>query len=418
MTPSEAGRLRDEIAAQFLPDPPDPLGVAVSGGSDSLALLTLLIDWREAGGPALSAVTVDHGLRPEAADEAAEVARFCAARDVPHTTLRWQGWEGRGNLSDQARRARYRLIAGWARDVGIGCVALGHTINDLAETFVMRLARSAGVDGLAAMAQRWEQDGITFARPVLGMGREKLREVLRARGLSWADDPTNYDPAYERVRARRVLAALAPLGIDAEKLAAVAANLSDVRDALDVQLAEAAARIARIEAGDVVIDRPALMALPVEIARRLLREVLMWIGGGDYPPRGAALTRALEQVGAGKGLTLQGCRLITRTATLRVTREERAVAGLVAAPGETWDGRWRLVGPDMADVTVAALGEAGLKHCPERRDCGLPAASLRASPAVWRGSDLVSAPLAGLENGWRAELLPRPCHDFPALLLH
>lgn len=418
MTPAEAGRLRDRIAAQFLPHPPDPLGVAVSGGSDSLALLTLLIDWRDAGGPEVRAVTVDHGLRPEAAEEAAEVARFCAARGVPHMTLDWRGWNGRGNLPDRARRARYDLIAKWARETGVGCVALGHTVDDLAETFVMRLARSAGIDGLAAMAARWDMDGVAFARPALGVRREELRELLRARGIGWTDDPGNDDEARERVRARRALAALAPLGIDARTLAAVAANLGDARDALDVQLAEAASRIARVEAGDAVIDRAGLAALPPETARRLLREALMWVGGAEYPPRGAALARALERANAGQSLTLQGCRLIARAATLRITREERAVLGHCVAPGAVWDGRWRLIGPGVEGATVAALGAAGLERCPEWRRSGLPAVSLRASPAVWRGSELVSAPLAGLENGWRAELLPRPRHDFPAMLKH
>ncbi|MCZ7676919.1 MAG: tRNA lysidine(34) synthetase TilS [Roseovarius sp.] len=234
----------------------------MSGGSDSLALLTLLIDWRDAGGPAVRAVTVDHGLRAESAAEAEAVARFCAAHAVAHTTLHWQDRDGRGNLPDRARRARYDLIAKWARETGIGCVALGHTIDDLAETFLMRLARAAGVDGLAAMAGRWCQDGVSFVRPALGISREELRGLLRARGIGWADDPGNEDLTYERVRARRALVALAPLGIDAQTLAAVAANLSDVRDALDTQLAEAAARIARVEAGDLVIDRDGLTALP------------------------------------------------------------------------------------------------------------------------------------------------------------
>lgn len=417
MSAGQAG-LRDRVAGFFLPDPPDPLGVAVSGGSDSLALLTLLDDWRRAGGPALCAVTVNHGLRAEAAAEAAAVARHCAALGVAHTTLCWSGWDGRGNLPDRARRARYALMADWARAAGVGCIALGHTLDDQAETFLMRLARAAGVDGLAAMAPRFDRRGVGFARPALGLRREDLRAVLRARGIGWAEDPFNGDPAYERARARQALAAMAPLGLSAPALAAVAGNLADARAALDVQVAGAAAAIARVEGGDVVIDRAGLSALAPEIARRLLREALMWIGGGEYPPRGAALERALEAARAGNGLTLRGCRLIARRASLRITREERAVAGHAVAPGELWDGRWRLCGPNIPGATVAALGEAGRRQCRGRGAGALPAASLPATPAVWHGAELVSAPLAGLENGWRAELVPRPRHDFPALLTH
>ncbi|MDZ7710725.1 MAG: tRNA lysidine(34) synthetase TilS [Roseovarius sp.] len=198
----DAAPLSGAVRAHFASAPPARLGVAVSGGSDSVALLHLLNDWRGAGGPDLRVATVDHGLRPEAADEAAQVSRLCGALGLAHDTLHWAGQATRGNLPDQARRARYRLLAGWARRHGIADVAIGHTENDLAETFLMRLARGAGVDGLAAMRGHWQADGITFHRPMLALGREHLRDMLRARGQGWADDPTNTDPAYLRPQAR------------------------------------------------------------------------------------------------------------------------------------------------------------------------------------------------------------------------
>jgi len=417
VTPPNA-QLSDRIAGHFRPCPPDALGVAVSGGSDSLALLALSNDWRAAGGPALHAVTVDHGLRPGSADEARMVARLCEGWGVPHTTLLWRDRDGGGNLPDRARRARYRLMAGWAHEEGIGCIALGHTLDDQAETFLMRLSRGAGVDGLSAMAPRWDHDGITFARPLLEVGREELRDALRARGLAWIDDPSNDDPVYERARVRRALAVLSPLGIDAPTLSSVAANLADVRDTLYVQVARAAAEIARIEAGDVVVAWAGLAALDPEIARRLLQEAILWISGAGYPPRGRAMTRLVGALSGGKSPTLHGCRFITRAGTVRITREERAVAGHVVPPGAVWDGRWRLTGPDVASARVAALGEAGLRQCPDRRRTALPAASLRASPAVWCGEYLLAAPLAGAGNGWTAKLLPRPSHDFAALIAH
>ena len=417
MTPHTT-RLTDRIASHFQPDPPDPIGVAVSGGSDSLALLTLLKDWRDAGGPQVCAVTVDHRLRPEAADEAAQVARQCQSWDIPHDTLHWTGWDGQGNLADQARRARYRLMAQWAVQRGVQVIALGHTADDQAETFLMRLTREAGLDGLSAMAERWQQDGVSFARPVLGVTREELRDVLRARGLVWADDPSNADPAYARVRARQVLATLAPLDIDGATLAHVARNLGEARAALNAVVARAAQEVAQIEHGDVLLRRAALIAHPPEIARRLVQAALMWISGADYPPRGAAMTRLMHDIADGQSPTLHGCRLITRTDSLRITREEAAVAGIRVPAGDVWDGRWHLTGPDMEGITIAALGEAALGLCPDRQETGLPAASLCASPAAWRGETLVAAPLAGLENGWSARMVRSENHDFAALLSH
>ena len=129
--------------------PPGPVAVAVSGGGDSVALLLLL---QETGARPLAAVTVDHGLRPESAAEAAAVAALCSARGIAHTLLRWEEPAGAGNLQARAREARRRLIGDWARGRGIGAVALGHTLDDQAETFLLRLARGSGVDGLSGMA--------------------------------------------------------------------------------------------------------------------------------------------------------------------------------------------------------------------------------------------------------------------------
>lgn len=413
-----SARLRQGLAGAFGPDLPATLGVAVSGGSDSVGLLTLLNDWRQDGGPDVCAVTVDHGLRPEGAEEARAVARLCEGWNISHTTLEWEGWDGTGNLPDAARRARYGLMAAWAAKAGIPAIAVAHTADDQAETFLMRLARVAGLDGLSAMTPRWQQGGITFLRPLLTVTREELREVLRERGVGWIDDPTNADPMYERVRARQVLQALAPLGIEAATLAEVASNLADARSVIQAQVALAAQQVARIEAGDVLVDRSGLSGLDPEIIRRLLQEAILWISGADYPPRGAALKRVMRAIDAGDSTTLHGCRFITRSDTLRITREEQAVAGMTASPGAIWDGRWRLTGPEAEGATVAALGENGLRYCPDRQNSALPAASLRASPAVWQGQTLLAAPLAELRNGWSAELVRRENHDFAALISH
>ena len=403
------------VAGHFGPEPPRRLGVAVSGGGDSVALLVLLLEWRASG---LHAVTVDHGLRAGAADEAAQVAALCARLDIPHDILRWQeGWDGTGNLPDAARRARYRLIAGWAREHGIADVALGHTTDDQAETLLMRLARGAGVDGLSAMPTQRGVAGVTFHRPLLGATRAALRDALRARGIGWAEDPTNDDPAYERVRVRQVLAGLAPLGIDVQGLAGAAARLGAAREALGVCAARLARNSVKTDAGDLLICRGALDSEPPELVRRVVQAGLVWIGGGDYPPRGDALTRALAALRAGQEMTLHGCRILLRDGHWHVTREWNAVSRSRARVGRLWDDRWQLDGPgDSQGLEIAALGEAGLPLCPDRHTTGRPAASLIASPAVWRGGDLIAAPLAGLANGWSARLV-RDRAAFDAVLL-
>lgn len=387
------------IKRHFAPDPPAELGIAVSGGGDSVALLHLLQAWRRSGGPQLRAATVDHGLRPDAADEAAGVAQLCAYLDIPHETLDWQGWDGTGNLPDHARRARYALLAEWASGHGIGDVTLGHTEDDLAETFIMRLSRGAGVDGLSAMRDRWCHGTVTFHRPLLDISRAALRDVLRAQGVGWVEDPTNLDMAFERARVRDGLGALAAAGLDAPMLAQTARRLAEARTVLDAVAREAARDIVRFEAGDILLARARLDALPDEVARRVLQACLRWIAGADYPPRGAAMTQFLGSARAGAAMTLQGCLLHAGATTTRIGREYAAVSDLRAPAGQLWDGRWRIEGPAPEGAEITALGPGGLKCCPYWRESGLSHASALASPALWHEGQLVAAPLVGWDNG-------------------
>lgn len=418
MTATGPGEPEQAVRSAFAPSPPARLGVAVSGGSDSLALLLLLAGWAGQGGPEILAVTVDHGLRPEAAAEAATVARRCAALGIAHTVLRWQGWDGRGNLPAEARAARYRLIAAWARDRGIGQVALGHTADDQAETVLMRLGRGSGVDGLSGMETRRDSQGIIWVRPLLGQTRQALRDWLLARGESWVDDPTNDDPTYDRVRTRRALQALAGLGIDREGLIATAERMWRARAVLDQAAADLAGRAARIGAGDVILDRAAFATAAEETRQRLFAHALNWVSGADYRPRFAALEAGLERAEAGKRVTLHGCLVMPRAATLRVTREPAAVAGTVAPAGALWDGRWRLEGPAATGAEIRALGEAGLVQCPDWRATRLPRPTLLASPALWRDGQLLAAPLAGKGNGWVAILTRKPEEFVLSLFVH
>lgn len=403
------------MTATFAPSPPKGLGVAVSGGGDSMALLHLLARWRAGGGPELAAVTVDHRLRPEAAAEAAFVAGVCRGLAVPHTTLAWEGWDGKGNLSDQARRARYRLIADWARGRALAQVALGHTMDDQAENFLMRLARGSGVDGLASMASRRRVHGVLFVRPLMWARRADLRTCLRSAGAEWVDDPTNDDGAYERVQARRALEVLAPLGITAESLVATARRLDMARDALNRAAHDLARIAARIEAGDVILRRDLFDVAPFETQARLMAHTLSWIASAEYRPRFAALSEAMQRMAAGKRSTLHGCLIMPRKGGYHITREAAAVPG-DGPPNAVWDGRWRVSGPAGAGICVRALGKAGLAQLPAPRDRSVPEVSLLAQPAVWKGDRLVAAPLAGWPNGWVAELV-RGEEDFLTSLI-
>nr|WP_207186918.1 tRNA lysidine(34) synthetase TilS [Rhodovulum imhoffii] len=386
-----------------LGQPPAHLGVAVSGGGDSLALLLLL---REATPETrLHAVTVDHDLRPESAEEAACVGRICAGLGVVHRVLRWQGWDGQGNLQDAARRARYGLIRDWARGTGLTAVALGHTADDQAETLLLRLARGSGVDGLSAMAAQRDHGGLAWLRPMLTLRRADLRLYLQDRGQVWIDDPSNEDARFDRVRARRLMEAMTPLGLTAGGLIATAGRMSMAREALD-WLADHAAHAMTPDRGDVVVDLAALSGFPRETRLRLLAEGLCYVSSAIYRPRFSALEAADRSVTEGRAHTLHGVLMRPCKAGVRLIREYNAVREVRAVPGRLWDRRWRLKGPPVQGLEVRALGESGLAVCEGWRETGLPRESLLASPALWAGGQLVAAPLAGLENGWQAALEP------------
>ena len=387
-----------------------PLGLAVSGGGDSLAMLHLAVQ----AGLRVQAVTVDHGLRSESASEAAMVAQVCNGLGVPHATLRWQGWDHKGNLQDHARNARRRLIAEWAHRAGLGAVALAHTQDDLAETFLMRLARGAGVDGLSAMSARWTEGGVIWLRPLLAASRQSLRDMLRAEGVAWVDDPSNEMDRFDRVKARKALVALAPLGLTPPTLAAVARHLAEARTALEAATDTAAATLLQPDGAAICIAE-GWRDLPEEISRRLLVCVIQTIAPAPYAPRGPALMRLGDALSQRRPAALAGCRFLFAKTGLRAVREANAVAGLQVPVGQAWDG-WHMIGPATDGMTVRALGAEGLAQCADWRTTLRPRAELLASPSVWLDDRLIAAPMAQIGTEWRAmRVLPPHSASLSAL---
>jgi len=317
------------------PGRPD-LAVAVSGGPDSLALTLLAAAWVNTQAGRLLALTVDHGLRPEAAREAAQVKRWLAARSIAHRTLRWRGDKPKANLAAAAREARYALLFEACRRARIRTLALAHHREDQAETFLLRLGRGSGVDGLAAMAPRSEREGILLVRPLLDIPKDRLRATLTDRGQDWIEDPSNADPARARTAVRALLPALAAAGVAPARIAATAARMRRVRAALDHATAELLAAGFSFEAaGGCRIDRARLAAAPEEIALRALDRALRQVGGRDLPPRLERLERALEAIliPGFRPRTYSGCRLSERQGSIRIEREQRRDRhGRVAPP--------------------------------------------------------------------------------------
>ena len=259
--------------------------LAVSGGPDSVALMWLMARWRRAlsKGPRLVAVTVDHGLRPEAAREARNVKALARALDLEHRTLRWTGDKPRSGVPAAARAARYRLLVKAARGAGARHVLTAHTRDDQAETLLMRLLRGSGIAGLSAIARESERDGVVLARPFLDVPKARLIATLSKAGIAFADDPTNRDPIFTRPRLRALLPALAAEGGDAQSLARLAARFARANAAIEL-LTDGAERYLALKGSAAPerhaqdFDAAAFAAMPEEIRLRLLTRAINRFG--------------------------------------------------------------------------------------------------------------------------------------------
>ncbi|WP_076861216.1 tRNA lysidine(34) synthetase TilS [Bradyrhizobium mercantei] len=252
--------------------------LAVSGGPDSVALMWLAARWRRAlvRGPRLVAVTVDHGLRPEAAREARDVKRLAQSLELPHHTLRWNGAKPRTGVPAAAREARYRLLAQAARKHGATHILTAHTRDDQAETLLMRMLRGSGIAGLSAMARESERSGIMLTRPLLDVSKAQLIATLKKARIGFADDPTNRDPSFTRPRLRALMPMLAEEGGDARNLARLAARLARANAALELQVDGAEHHLALNSEDNrhAGFDAALFAAMPEEIRLRLLKRAI------------------------------------------------------------------------------------------------------------------------------------------------
>jgi tRNA(Ile)-lysidine synthase len=345
------------------------LALAVSGGADSMALLHLAAHWsaENESRPRLTVLTVDHGLRAESREEAAMVARAADGLGLPHAILTWRAAGLGGRLQERAREARYDLMAAYCHAHGIPALVTAHHLDDQAETFIMRLKRGSGLDGLAAIPEESMWSGIAVLRPLLDMPKVRLVATLAEAGLGWTEDPSNGDERFERARMRANAGAMAKLGLTAEALARSARRLRRARTALDRSAKDFfAAHGAMSGAGYCLIERAALHAAPEEIALRVLARAVSAVSGRDAPLRLAKLESLLASLGedAKSAHTLGGCRLQPIGDRLGVFRETRGMGLplLRLAPGERalWDNRFavELEANAPTPVTVAALGES------------------------------------------------------------
>lgn len=395
------------------------VAVAVSGGADSLCLVLLAGRWAAGRGGRVSALSVDHGLRPEARDEARRVGEWLRPRGIDHHILSWRGAKPAAGIQAAARDARYRLMGDWCRKAGVLHLMVAHTLDDQAETFLLRLGRGGGAEGLSAMAAVRETPDVRLLRPLLDVPKTVLRVALEAEGQDWIEDPSNRDPAFARVQVRR---SMREGGLEAVALARSAARFGRARQALEASTSKVLARSVRIHpAGFAVLNPLEIFSTPDEIGLCALGRVVAAVGGNCFPPRLKKLERLHEELVRAvspdhgfPGRTLGGCRVMYGTGrhrgSLVICREARGLPKPVpveAGKRLVWDRRFqvRFKEFDLKEdhrPRLEALGEHGwleiIGKNPEFRACEIPGPARPALPALYDKKGLLSVPHLGFQR--------------------
>lgn len=418
------------IMAGLGPFEAEPLiAVGVSGGRDSMALALLAHQWAGDRGGRAVALTVDHGLRPEAAEEARQVGRWLSARGMDHQILTNQIPLTHSDIQAAARSVRYGLLEEWCARNGCLHLLIAHQQNDQAETLLLRLGRGSGLRGLTSMAPVSILRHVRLLRPLLGIPRTALGDFLAANDQPWIDDPSNDSDAYARVRVRKALPDLASYGLTASRLSLTVDRLASADAVVDretVQLQTHSVWCHPWGWGWLAVDPFADGAHECQV--RVLAGLMTAIGGQDHGPRSDRLLRLLADVledhpRVRAGVTFHGCRLKRTVApegedAILVTRELRT-AHLCRLPSDgseiLWDGRFRMafdsengletrlpisvgpVGQPVPSLTTVIAEETGLAQ--KMTWNGVPGMARPSLPALYQGDKLVAIP----HLGWTAD---------------
>jgi tRNA(Ile)-lysidine synthase len=359
------------------------IAVAVSGGSDSLALLVLAAEFARAASIYFTALTFDHGLRAESAVEAEWVRDWCESRGIACQVSQWEGLKPLTGIQAAARLARYDALTREATRIGADVLLTGHTANDQAETVVMRQARTQSAASLAGIWPETQWNGVRIVRPLLGMTRETLRDMLRTRNMSWLDDPSNVNPRFERVRVRGALAE------------GDIAGFSQVADIAQSEVVAARLRVAEFFV-HMTKDRFGVVGFPLEAFRGLghlvqhlaLKQAFAVFGAGEAVS-GAERDRLIGwlQDPQSRRRTLGGVVFAIAKGQVGMMREVARIADLIVPEGGEieWDKRFRLEVPRGAKIVP--MGRSG--HF--RRDPSLSSLVQQGLPCVLVNEKSVTA---------------------------
>jgi tRNA(Ile)-lysidine synthase len=379
------------------------LAVAVSGGSDSLALALLTQNWVKNRQGSLTALTVNHGLRPDSLKEAQKVGECLKKYSIPHVILSWGGSKPKTGIQEAARCARYHLLEEWCRESGCLHLLLGHQQEDQAETVLFRLRGHSSLIGLAGMSAVLEKPHLRIIRPFLSIPKDRLQACLKERKQEWIEDPSNQDAQFQRARLR--MQRLEVKDWDVLRYHALVQKYRQTSESLQNFLFSQMASISPL--GFLTLKRAPFLELPVDFQRALLLCTLKTIGVGLYPPKSVALNNTLFRMlhPGFTGTTCYGAFIKRYHDQFLVMREHHRVKDQIDLNSLTqqdqiqFDQRFEVNIHALRhrlpsrNLIIRKIGQDGWKQLllvrPQLKEISIPKTALWSLPAAWLGSKIL-----------------------------
>lgn len=377
------------------------IGLAVSGGGDSIAMLNLASEWAKVKKKVIKVVTVNHNLRTEAKKEAIFTREFVKKLGYSHTILEWKKLSGRGNLQAEASFARKALISNWAKLNNIKTVLIAHTLDDQVETILMRFTRGSGVDGLTGMKKILELKGIYWFRPLLTISRDDLRNFLKQKKIKWIEDPSNQDRKFLRVKARDVITQLKQLGINTDLVINTSIRMDNASKVLNDVATDAFNKYVTLKKwGDVEVNKNIFYSFREDTFLRILAGIIKGISGSMYRPRYKNLLNLTEAIlnKNFKASTLSGVLVRAINEKKIVFRREPSFPFFVSylqSKELTWDGRWQLfLSRGLRKFeNIGPLGNNGYQQINNHVKKNKSIEGFLSTPTLFKRDIVISAPM-------------------------
>ena len=376
------------------------IALAVSGGRDSLALMFLIKKWLENNkfDKDVVVLTVNHQLREESNAECAEVALIAQGYGFQHKILIWHHENIKTSIQEKARNARYDLMINYLKENGIDTLITGHTLDDKIETFLMRLSKGSGLEGLKSIQTSRNVDGINLFRPLLKITRDQTTKTLVSQNIGWIDDPTNTDEKYERIKIRNNISTLEKLNISKEMLQLTLNRLGRAHEVISNITEKALLEVLHFDSlGYVSLDYNLLKAYPYEIIIKVFEKALIYVNGKRVSLQ--SLERVCSEViQTRKPKTINGCVIYTKKNIIHITRENRDIESFNLKVGDlhVWDNRFKVCLKSFNEdfITIKNLGRSKeLKYlCENTIYADIPSYILNTLPGGFIKDKLVLMP--------------------------